>query len=258
MSFFIPYQGRGHLAALPGAPALEARNLTYRYPSAHEPALDSVDLVVPPAARVALVGANGAGKSTLLKVAAGVLSDYEGEIRIHGNPPGGCHHRVAYLEQRTDVEWQFPITVSRMVLTGRYVHLGWLHRASMSDHAIAMRAMERLGIAPLAGRRICDLSGGQQQRVLLARALAQESELLLFDEPLNAVDNATRDVVFNVLDELREQGKAVVMATHDIGRLAGNFDHVIHFDCGRVQARMHASGDPACGECTPAPHALVL
>jgi manganese/zinc/iron transport system ATP- binding protein len=217
-------------------------------------ALDDVNLVIPHASRVALVGANGAGKSTLLKIAAGLLRSYTGEVTIYGNPPGGCHHRVAYLEQRADVEWRFPITVRRMVLTGRYVHCGWLRRPGPADREIADGAMKRLGIAELADRRICDLSGGQQQRALLARALTQESDLLLFDEPLNAVDAATRDIVFGVIDELRDSGKSIVMATHDLGRLTGNFDKVFHFDNGRVRTSGHVAGDPACDECAPAPH----
>ncbi len=250
MRLLLPYQGRGHLDPVPGAPPLEVRSLSYSY-GGDSLALDNVTLTVEAASRVALVGANGAGKSTLLKVAAGLLRVYRGEVSIYGNPPGACHHRVAYLEQRADVDWRFPITVGRLVLTGRYVHCGWFQRPSSDDRRIAAEAMNRLGISDLASRRICELSGGQQQRALLARALAQESDLLLFDEPLNAVDSDTRDVVFAVLDQLRETGKAIVMATHDLGRLAGNFDTVVHFEAGRIRTVAHAAGDPLCEECSP-------
>ncbi len=253
----LPYRGRGHLEPKPGCPPLRAIEVTHRYSPNEPPAVLRVGLVVEHGSRVALVGANGAGKSTLLKIAAGLLHGYEGEVQVYGNPPGACHHRVAYLEQRADVDWRFPVTVQRMVLTGRYVHLGWMRRPGATDFEIARRAMARLGIEDLAERRIGDLSGGQQQRALLARALAQEADLLLFDEPLNAVDAATRDIVFDVLDELRERGKAIVMATHDLGRLAANFDHVVHFDAGRVKSGAHPAGDPACDDCAPRPYAVA-
>ncbi len=254
----FPYSGRGYFDSKLEGPPLRAFNVTYRYSTNEPPAVDRVGLVVERGSRVALVGANGAGKSTLLKIAAGLLRGYEGEVLVYGNPPGACRHRVAYLEQRADVDWRFPVTVQRMVLTGRYVHLGWMRRPGPADFEIARCAMARLKIEELAERRISDLSGGQQQRALLARALAQESDLLLFDEPLNAVDAATRDIVFHVLDELREQGKSIVMATHDLGRLSGNFDQVVHFDGGRVKSGAHAAGDPACEDCAPRPHAVAF
>ncbi len=236
-----------------GASALEFRDVTFRYPGAESDALSGVNLTVEPGVRVALVGPNGAGKSTLLKVAAGLLPAYAGTVRIYGNPPGACHHRVAYLEQRADVDWTFPMSVRRMALTGRYVHRGWFRGPRGEDSCAADASLERLGIGHLARRRIGELSGGQQQRALLARALAQEADLLLFDEPLNAVDAATRDAVFDVLEELRAMGRTVLMATHELGRLAAGYDSVVHFDGGRVTHAAHSGGDPACDECAPLP-----
>ncbi len=154
---------------------------------------------------------------------------------------GACHHRVAYLPQRGDIDWRFPISVRRLVLGGRYVHLGWLRRPGAQDREISDRVMERLGILDLAGRQIGELSGGQQQRALLARALAQESDLLLLDEPLAAVDASTQGVVFDVLEELRARGKTLVVATHDLERLAEEFDGVLYLKDGRLSEPEHGT-----------------
>src|SRR5204863_8950188 len=110
------------------------------------------------------------------------------EVRVGGLPAGGCRHRVAYLPQRAEVDWRFPVSLRGLVLAGRYVNLGWLRRPSRYDRAVAAAAIDRLGLSELADRQIGQLSGGQQQRALLARALAQQADLLLLDEPLNAVD----------------------------------------------------------------------
>jgi manganese/zinc/iron transport system ATP- binding protein len=216
-------------------PALEARGVSVRYAGVATPALHDVWLTVPIGARVALVGPNGAGKSTLLKAAAGLLPVSAGELRIYGQAVEACHHRVAYLPQRGEVDWRFPVSVRRLVLTGRYVHLGWLRRPGARDRALADAAVERLGLTALAELPIGQLSGGQQQRALLARALAQDADLLLLDEPLNAVDAANRAVVAHVLDELRQQRKTVLVATHDLGRLDRDYDGALFLSEGRPQ-----------------------
>jgi manganese/zinc/iron transport system ATP- binding protein len=143
---------------------------------------------------------------------------------------------VAYLPQRDALDWRFPISVQGLVLTGRYVHLGWLRRARAPDRAIVTVLLDRLGIGALAERHIGELSGGQQQRALLARALAQEADLLLLDEPLNAVDAETRAVLEGVLGELRREGKTAVVATHDLGRLETDFDGALYLRAGRETA----------------------
>ena len=175
---------------------------------------------------------NGAGKSTLLKAAAGLLPLASGILRVHGSPPGGCCHRVAYLAQRGDLDWRFPMTVRRLVLTGRYVHLGWFKRPGRLDYAIVNHTIELLQIGDLADRRISELSGGQQQRTLLARAMAQEADMLLLDEPMNAVDAQTRQVVREVLLKLAQAGKTIVVATHDALEIHVDFDEVVHLSCG--------------------------
>jgi len=229
----FPYSNRRHVDALAGAPALELDLDSVSYPGSAAPALQHVHLSVPVGARVALVGHNGAGKSTLLKAVAGLLP-FAGRVRICGLPIGACHHRVAYLPQHGEIDWRFPISLRKLVLTGRYVHLGWLRRPTLQDYAICDALIERLGLAQMTGRQIAQLSGGQQQRALLARALAQEAELLLLDEPLIAVDAETRTVLAAVMDELRGRGRTLLVATHDVSGLATEFDSVVFLSEGRV------------------------
>jgi manganese/zinc/iron transport system ATP- binding protein len=227
----FPYRGRGERDPVPGAPAVEVIGLVAQYPGGAA-ALQGIDLRVTAASRIAIVGPNGAGKSTLLRVLAGLLPVQRGQVRVYGLPVGGCHHRVSYLPQRGELEWSFPMTVAQLVLTGRYVHLGWLRRPGREDRQVLRDVLARLALDRLANRQLSELSGGQQQRVLLARALAQEADLLLLDEPLNAVDSETRQVVAELLDELRRQGRTVLIATHDIGRLEHEFDGALYLADG--------------------------
>lgn len=227
------YAGHTSIATVPDAPALDARDVVARYAGDDAHALCGVSLRVMPGMRVALVGPNGAGKSTLLKAAAGLLPIESGAITIYGQPVGIARRRVAYLAQRGEIDWRFPITLRRLVLTGRYVHLGWFKWPSQSDWRIADEAIDRMDLSHLRERQIGDLSGGQQQRALLARALAQDADLLLLDEPLNAVDAATREIVSNTLDELQRAGKTALIATHDIERLHAEFDGALFLVDGR-------------------------
>lgn len=232
----LPYSGRRHADSLPGAPALEVNLAAVQYPGAQTPALRDIRLHLPFGERAALVGANGAGKSTLLKAIAGLLPTPPGAVRIYGLPIGACHHRVAYLSQRSEIDWRFPISLRELVLTGRYVHLGWLARPRAADYELVDAMLEQVQLAPLAARQIGQLSGGQQQRALLARALAQEADLLLLDEPLTAVDAETRDLIGAVLKELRWAGKTMLAATHDLGRLDTDFDSALYLERGRLIA----------------------
>lgn len=236
----FPYSRGRHADPVPEAPALATDRLSVCYPGTGRGALRDVSVRAGRGSRVALVGPNGAGKSTLLKAVAGLLPVATGDIRIYGNPVGACHHRVAYLPQRGDIDWTFPIPVSRFVLAGRYVHLGWFRRPGARDRAIVSAVLARLGLAGLADWQIGRLSGGQQQRALLARALAQGADLLLLDEPLNAVDAETRDVMYQLLAELKAEGKTLVVATHDLGRLAHAFDATVHLQTGSL---VHPPGE---------------
>jgi ABC-type Mn2+/Zn2+ transport system ATPase subunit len=228
------YGGRGCVNPVALAPAFDARAVTARYPGGVGLALDCVNLRAEPGQRVALVGPNGAGKSTLLKAAAGLLKIDGGVISIYGNQVAACHHRVAYLAQRSEVDWRFPITVRRLALTGRYVHLGWLRWPGRADWVAADRALERLNLSDLAERQVGELSGGQQQRALLARALAQDADLLLLDEPLNAVDAETRAIIADVLRDAQLAGKTALVATHQIDDLETGYDALLRLHDGRM------------------------
>ena len=213
-------------ALLPEEPALlELHHVTVAYSG--YPALHDVTLQVPHGARVAVVGPNGAGKSTLLKALLGLLPLQAGQIFIHGQPLGAHHDCVAYVPQREEVDWRFPVTVADVVMMGRYGHLGWLRRPSMRDRAIVARSLEQLGIADLAERPIGELSGGQQRRTFLARALAQQPHILLMDEPFTGVDATTLETILRLLDQLRDEQVTVLLSTHDLNLAASYFDQVI-------------------------------
>lgn len=229
-----PYGRARHSSPRDEAPAIAASRLTLVYPTDPQPAITTLDLTVRPGARLALVGPNGAGKSTFLKAVAGLLRPAAGQLAIFGQDVATCRHRVAYLPQRIEIDWRFPMTVERLVSTGRYAHLGWLRSLSRSDRLLVRQTMERLGLKALSRRQVGELSGGQQQRVLLARALVQEADLLLLDEPLNGVDGETRAVLEKALDELRDEGKTVIVATHDLGRLESGFDRALFLSEGKV------------------------
>ena len=165
---------------------------------------------------VALIGPNGAGKTTLIRAILGLMPLTGGRIEVLGGSPATARGRVAYVPQADVLDPEFPVSVLQVVLMGRYRRIGWLRRPGREDKAIAVEALRRLGVADRAGDRFGVLSGGQRQRVLLARAVAQEAELLLLDEPFNGVDATTTDLLVEVLGDLRATGVAVVMSTHDL------------------------------------------
>jgi len=237
----FPYSSGRHADPVIGAPSLLAEDIVVGYPGALTPALRGVNLEIRSGTCTALVGPNGSGKSTLLKAVAGLLPVVSGSIRVYGNCVGACHHRVAYLPQRGEIDWAFPISVERLVLTGRYVHLGWLRMPTIRDKDIASASIERLGLSGLAKQRIGNLSGGQQQRALLARALAQEADLLLLDEPFSAVDASTQDTIYDAMRNLRQQGKTLIVATHDFNRLTGAFDMAVCLKAGKLISQTDAS-----------------
>jgi len=228
----LPYGGRRHVHPEIFAAPLSIENLSVAYPRSTRPAVRCVSFEAGEGELLALVGPNGAGKSTLLKAVAGLLPILGGSIRIHGVPPGGCHHRTAYLPQRSEIDWRFPVTVERLILSGRYVHLGWLKWPRRQDRDTVRRVAERLGIDHLLHRQISELSGGQQQRILVARALVQGAELLLLDEPFNNLDTETRSDLIALFSELTAAKKTLIVATHDFDDPETVFDRVIRIRDG--------------------------
>lgn len=163
---------------------------------------------------VSIVGPNGSGKSTLLKAIAGLLPLVDGSVRLFDQPIGRVRHRISYVPQREEVDWTFPISVREVVAMGRHAVNGWIGRLSSEDQGRTQDAMRRLDIDDLADRQIGALSGGQQRRAFLARALAQDADLFLLDEPMGGVDAATHDRILELFEEWRSQAKIVLQATH--------------------------------------------
>jgi manganese/iron transport system ATP-binding protein len=201
-------------AETPAPPALRLDSLGVAY--GRQSVLAGVTGEVASGGSLALIGPNGAGKSTLIKAILGLVPAVTGTIEVLGTTPSRARGRVAYVPQAEMLDPEFPVTVTQVVLMGRYRRIGWVRRAGKADRAAADGALERVGLTGRAGHRFGILSGGQRQRVLLARALAQEPELLLLDEPFNGVDSTTTEVLLDVLAEQRKRGVAVVMATHDL------------------------------------------
>lgn len=236
---WLAYGGRHLHAPDPTAPALAVRDVAVGYPGSEKSVLSGVNFTLPVGSRLALVGANGSGKSTLLKTIAGLLPCKSGAISVFGLKVRACHHRTSYLPQREEINWSFPVTVERFVLGGRYVHCGWLSNPDAKDHAVVAETLAQLDIESIAKSPIDELSGGQQQRIMLARALAQGSDLLLLDEPLNAVDAATRALVGDLLARLQREGKSMIVSTHDVGTHDQPFDGVLTLDQGNVREATH-------------------
>jgi manganese/iron transport system ATP-binding protein len=208
----------------PGTPILAVSGLTVRYNS--HAALDDGSFDLCPGEQVAVVGPNGAGKSTLLKAVAGVLAPTSGSVTVYGHGPGG-HICIAYVPQRSAVDWQFPVTVRDVVLMGRIGMLGLFRRPGKRDLALVRECLELVGIAGLAKRQISELSGGQQQRMFIARALAQEAELMLMDEPLTGLDVPSQEGIFQLLHDLRARNVTIMLSTHDLAQAAKYFDRVM-------------------------------
>ncbi len=176
---------------------------------------------------LALLGKNGAGKSTLLKAIAGLQSQVQGQISLNGAPLHLARHELAYLPQREEVDWNFPVTVQGLVEMGRYPHLGLWKRYSKRDAAVVNQALEALDLVDLANRQIRQLSGGQQQRAFLARALAQEAHVLLLDEPFAGLDKNASEKLGNLLRQLVRQGRLVIASHHDLKTVDEFFDDVL-------------------------------
>ena len=194
--------------------ALNVSGLSFAYRDSL--VLREVTLDLPQGVVMGIVGPNGAGKSTLLKAVVGLLKPTRGTVSCFGQPLPKVRRRVGYMRQASSVDWDFPTTVSDVVLMGTYGGLGWFRRPGAKERDVAAAALRRVGIPHLAHRPINQLSGGERQRTFLARLLAQQSDLLLLDEPFAGVDAASQETITNVLHGLRDAGRTVVIVHHDL------------------------------------------
>lgn len=212
--------------------AIEVTDLTVAYQE--KPVLWDVDLDVPPGVLLSIVGPNGAGKTTLIKAILGLVRPAAGNVLIYDKPYEAQRRIVGYVPQRGTVDWDFPTNVLDVVMMGRYGALGWIKRPRKQEREQAMSALEKVGMEGYATRQISQLSGGQQQRVFLARALVQDSTVYLMDEPFQGVDATTERAIVDLLQELRANGKTVVVVHHDLQTVTDYFDWVMLLNIRRI------------------------
>lgn len=204
---------------------LAVRDLTVAYQ--RRPVIWDVEFQIPPGALVGVIGPNGAGKSTLLKAILELIPQVSGRTQIFGQPYRKVRHRVGYVPQRESVDWDFPVSALDVVLMGLYQQIGWCRPVNAGHREKALQALTRVGIDYLANRQISQLSGGQQQRTFLARALVQNADLYLMDEPFAAVDAATEKAIVEILRSMKDQGKTTLVIHHDLQTVPEYFDYVI-------------------------------
>ncbi|AFY54787.1 ATPase component of Mn/Zn ABC-type transporter [Rivularia sp. PCC 7116] len=190
-------------------------------------AVEDVSFCVSPGQMVGVIGPNGAGKSTLVKAILGLIPVSDGTIKFCNCPIHKQLRSIAYVPQRTQVDWDYPITVQNVVMMARTVSTGWFRKPSRKSKEIVKSALHRVGMWEFRSRQIGELSGGQQQRVFLARALAQQADLLFFDEPFVGIDKSTEDIMFNIFNELRRDGKILILITHDLGETLAQCDFLL-------------------------------
>lgn len=237
--FFAPRSpGFGEASKNASSPALEIAGLSVAYDAV--PAVWNASFSVAPGTLMAIVGPNGAGKSTLLKGLLGMLPRLAGRVRVFGQDPARFRGEIAYVPQRSSVDWDFPATVLDVVLMGTYGRLGWLRRPGKKERVAAVDALKMVEMDAFQKRQIAELSGGQQQRVFLARALVQDASLYLMDEPFAGVDAVTERAIVLLLKRLRDDGRTIVVVHHDLSTVPEYFDAVTLLD-----RRVIASGPVA-------------
>ncbi|WIJ25161.1 manganese/iron ABC transporter ATP-binding protein [Devosia sp. RR2S18] len=192
-------------------------------------AMKHASFTIPRGSITALVGVNGSGKSTLFKAIMGFVPLAAGSVEILGIPGRTALKRnlVAYVPQSEDVDWNFPVLVEDVVMMGRYGHMGPLRRPKRQDHDMVTQALERVNLIEFRKRQIGELSGGQKKRVFLARALAQEGQVILLDEPFTGVDVKTEDAIVALLRALRDEGKVMLVSTHNLGSVPEFCDRTV-------------------------------
>jgi manganese/iron transport system ATP-binding protein len=216
---------------------LEVRHLSVNYRGIQ--ALEDICFKLAAGRVVGLIGPNGAGKSTLIKAILGLIPIRGGQVIYQGLPLKQQRQQVAYIPQRTQIDWDYPITVWNVVMMARTAHAGWFHAPNRASGEIVKEALMRVEMFKLRDRQIGELSGGQQQRVFLARAIAQQAELFLFDEPLTAVDKKTEALVLEIYAQLKMQGKTLLVSCHEWGEALSHYDRLL-----LLNQRLIANGSP--------------
>ncbi len=204
---------------------ISVKNLTVTYNK--KPAIKGINLEIESSNIIGIVGPNGAGKSTLLKGILGLLPADTGEVKIFGKNIKDSLKRVSYIPQKEQFDWDFPINVSEVVMMGRYPYLSLFGNPKESDKEIVNRVLEKVEMKKYAHTQIRNLSGGQQQRIFLARALAQQSDIYFLDEPFVGVDAKTETAIFNLIKELKSEGKTIMIVHHDLSKVENYFDKII-------------------------------
>ncbi|MGD6834913.1 metal ABC transporter ATP-binding protein [Sutcliffiella halmapala] len=211
---------------------VKIENLTVAYH--RKPVLKEISFTVPEGKLIGIIGPNGAGKSTLIKAALELIPKASGTISIYGKPYRSQRKLIGYVPQRGSVDWDFPTNALDVVLMGRYGHIGWIKRPSKKDIEFAYECLDKVGMRDYATRQISQLSGGQQQRVFLARALAQDASIYFMDEPFVGVDAATEKAIITILNELKSQGKTVLVVHHDLQTVKEYFDWVLLINLRKI------------------------
>lgn len=214
--------------------AIHVEDLTVAYDN--EPVLWDIDMEIPGGVLMAIIGPNGAGKTTMLKSILGLVKPSAGQIYIYGKPVDKQRKTIAYVPQKSSIDWDFPITVLDTVLMGTYVELGWLKRPGKIMKQRAVDALKKVGMFEFKNRQIGELSGGQQQRVFIARALVQDANIYLMDEPFQGVDHKTEKIIVDILQNLRDNGKTVAVVHHDLQTVPEYFDWVFMINVRRIAA----------------------
>jgi manganese/iron transport system ATP-binding protein len=218
------YFSRRYALHQPDAPLLALEDVRVGYDTGS--VLDGISFQLSRGEGVALVGPNGAGKTTLFKVIAGILNPDEGRVQVSGHEPGG-HSCIAYVPQRSQVDWSFPATVADVVMMGRVSRIGPLLWPQKDDWEAVYRSLDIVDLTSLSRRQISELSGGEQQRMFIARALAQEAELMLLDEPLNGLDLPALEKILTILEVLQGQNVTIMISMHDLRLAAEEFEKVM-------------------------------
>jgi manganese/iron transport system ATP-binding protein len=207
-------------------PALVVHELSAGYPGARS-AIDAISFSVQPGESVAVLGPNGAGKSTLFKAIVGLIPHASGYVSMYGEACATSHRMIGYVPQQEAIDWRFPVTVGDVVMMGRAREIGWLRWPRKRDWDAVDALLDRVGMLSFKRRQIGQLSGGQRRRVFIARALAQQTTVLLLDEPLSGVDMAAGEEILGVLDMLHAEGVTIILATHDMSLAATRFDRLL-------------------------------